>query len=283
MQKIAVLTDSGSDLTLEQCKENSIEFLPFRVIYSYGEFEDAVNLTPEELYKSLEKGNEIPTTSLPSPAKIEELLNKLEAEGYTHVIAVTISCELSGTSNAVRLALEDHPNLTSYVFDTKILSMAEGALALNAAEMVREGKTFEEIVEELPKLRKKTYGYYTLNTLEYLKRGGRIGKVAGTIGEILNLKPIVSADDQGFFYTYAKVRGRKQSINRIYKIAKEHLEKGRCKIWVLDGGSSKEEFDYLYKMISELDNIESIAPAIIGPALALNTGPGLLGLIVQEV
>ena len=245
MQKIAVLTDSGSDLTLEQCKENSIEFLPFRVIYSYGEFEDAVNLTPEELYKSLEKGNEIPTTSLPSPAKIEELLNKLEAEGYTHVIAVTISCELSGTSNAVRLALEDHPNLTSYVFDTKILSMAEGALALNAAEMVREGKTFEEIVEELPKLRKKTYGYYTLNTLEYLKRGGRIGKVAGTIGEILNLKPIVSADDQGFFYTYAKVRGRKQSINRIYKIAKEHLEKGRCKIWVLDGGSSKEEFDYL--------------------------------------
>lgn len=283
MQKIAVLTDSGSDLTLEQCKENNIEFLPFRVIYSYGEFEDAVSLTPEELYKSLEKGNEIPTTSLPSPAKIEELLNKLEAEGYTHVIAVTISCELSGTSNAVRLALEDHPNLTSYVFDTKILSMAEGALALNAAEMVREGKTFEEIVEELPKFRKKTHGYYTLSTLEYLKRGGRIGKVAGTIGEILNLKPIVSADDQGFFYTYAKVRGRKQSINKIYKIAKEHLEKGRCKIWVLDGGSSTEEFDHLYKLISELDNIESIAPAIIGPALALNTGPGLLGVIVQEV
>ena len=283
MQKIAVLTDSGSDLTLEQCKENNIEFLPFRVIYSYGEFEDAVNLTPEELYKSLEKGNEIPTTSLPSPAKIEELLNKLEAEGYTHVIAVTISCELSGTSNAVRLALEDHPNLTSYVFDTKILSMAEGALALNAAEMVREGKTFEEIVEELPKFRKKTYGYYTLSTLEYLKRGGRIGKVAGTIGEILNLKPIVSADDEGFFYTYAKVRGRKQSINKRYKIAKEHLEKGRCKIWVLNGGSSAEEFDHLYKMISELDNIESIAPAIIGPALGLNTGPGLLGVIVQEV
>ena len=79
------------------------------------------------------------------------------------------------------------------------------------------------------------------------------------------------------------VAERVESINRIYKIAKEHLEKGRCKIWVLDGGSSKEEFDYLYKMISELDNIESIAPAIIGPALALNTGPGLLGLIVQEV
>lgn len=281
MQKIAVLTDSGSDLTLEQYKEYNIEFVPFRIIYSYGEFEDKISLSPKELYDSLKK--EIPKTSLPSTARIEDILNKLEAEGYTHVIVVAISSGLSGTANAIRLALEDHPKLTSYVYDTKILSMAEGALVLNAAEMVKEGKTFEEIIEQLPKFRKKTYGYYTINTLEYLKKGGRIGKVAGTIGEILNLKPIVSVNDDGIYYTYAKVRGRKQSINKIYKIAKEHLEKGRCKVWVLNGGSSVEEFDHLYKMISELDNIESIAPADIGPSLGVHTGPGLLGVIVQEV
>lgn len=281
MQKIAVLTDSGSDLTLEQYKEYNIEFVPFRIIYSYGEFEDKISLSPKELYDSLEK--EIPKTSLPSTARIEDILNKLEAEGYTHVIVVAISSGLSGTANAIRLALEDHPKLTSYVYDTKILSMAEGALVLNAAEMVKEGKTFEEIIEQLPKFRKKTHGYYTINTLEYLKKGGRIGKVAGTIGEILNLKPIISVNDEGIYYTYAKVRGRKQSINKIYKIAKEHLEKGKSKVWVLNGGSSAEEFDHLYKMISELDNIESIAPATIGPSLGVHTGPGLLGVIVQEV
>ena len=281
MQKIAVLTDSGSDLTLEQYKEYNIEFVPFRIIYSYGEFEDKISLSPKELYDSLEK--EIPKTSLPSTARIEDILNKLEAEGYTHVIVVAISSGLSGTANAIRLALEDHPKLTSYVYDTKILSMAEGALVLNAAEMVKEGKTFEEIIEQLPKFRRKTHGYYTINTLEYLKKGGRIGKVAGTIGEILNLKPIISVNDEGIYYTYAKVRGRKQSINKIYKIAKEHLEKGKSKIWVLNGGSSAEEFDHLYKMISELDNIESIAPATIGPSLGVHTGPGLLGVIVQEV
>lgn len=281
MQKIAVLTDSGSDLTLEQYKEYNIEFVPFRIIYSYGEFEDKISLSPKELYDSLEK--EIPKTSLPSTARIDDILNKLEAEGYTHVIVVAISSGLSGTANAIRLALEDHPKLTSYVYDTKILSMAEGALVLNAAEMVKEGKTFEEIIEQLPKFRKKTHGYYTINTLEYLKKGGRIGKVAGTIGEILNLKPIISVNDEGIYYTYAKVRGRKQSINKIYKIAKEHLEKGKSKVWVLNGGSSAEEFDHLYKMISELDNIESIAPATIGPSLGVHTGPGLLGVIVQEV
>lgn len=281
MQKIAILTDSGSDLTKEQLKENNIEFAPFRIIYSTGEFEDKIDINPEEVYASLSK--EIPSTSLPSPSRIENILNTLEEEGYTHVIAVTISSGLSGTGNGIRLALEDHPKLISYVYDTKILSMAEGALVLNAAELVKEGKTFEEIIEELPKLRKKTHGFFTINTLEYLKKGGRIGKVAGTIGEILNLKPIISVDDEGIYYTFAKVRGRKQSMNRLVKIAKEYLEKGKCKIWVLRGGTSDEEFNTLYDAISKLDNIESIAPATIGPALGVHTGPGLLGVVVQEV
>ncbi len=281
MQKIAILTDSGSDLTTEQLKENNIEFAPFRIIYSNGEFEDKIDISPKEVYESLEK--EIPTTSLPSASRIENILNKLEEEGYTHVIAVTISNGLSGTGNAIRLALEDHPKLTSYVFDTKILSMAEGALVLNAAQLVKEGKTFEEIIEELPKRRKKTHGYFTINTLEYLKKGGRIGKVAGTIGEILNLKPIISVNDEGVYYTFAKVRGRKQSMNKLVKIAKEHLEKGKSKVWVLCGGSSDEEFNTLYDAISKLDNIESIAPATIGPSLGVHTGPGLLGVVVQEV
>ncbi len=281
MQKIAVLTDSGSDLTLDELKKNKIEFAPFKVIYSTGEFEDKIDLSPEKVYADLDK--EIPTTSLPSTARIENILNKLEEEGYTHVIAVTISSGLSGTSNSIRLALEDHPKLISHVFDTKILSMAEGALVLNAAELVKEGKTFEEIIDELPKLRKKTYGYFTINTLEYLRKGGRIGKVAGTIGEILNLKPIISVDDEGVYYTFAKVRGRKQSINKLLKIAKEHLDKSKCKVWVLNGGSSYEEFNPFFEAVSKLHNIESIAPATIGPALGVHTGPGLLGLVFQEV
>ncbi|MGL4572970.1 MAG: DegV family protein [Clostridium sp.] len=281
MDKIAILTDSGSDLTLEELRENNIHLAPLKIIYSDGEFDDILEISPNEVYSSLER--EIPKTSLPSTAKIEEILTQLENDGYTHLIVISISSGLSGTANAIRLALEDHPNLKSFVYDTKILSMGEGVLVLNAAEMIREGKSFDEIVEALPKLRAKTHGYFTINTLEYLKKGGRIGRVAGTIGEILNLKPIISLDEDGVYYTYAKVRGRKQSINKLTKIAKEHLEKSKCNVWVLNGGSSKEEADTLFDAVNELPNIESISTAQIGPALGVHTGPGLLGVVVQEV
>ncbi|OPF52968.1 fatty acid-binding protein DegV [Clostridium baratii] len=281
MEKIAILTDSGSDLTLEELKENNVYLAPLNIIYSDGEFEDKIDITPNEVYASLER--EIPKTSLPSTAKIEEILNKLEEEGYTHLIAITISSGLSGTANAIRLALEDHPKLKSFVYDTKILSMGEGVLVLNTAQMVKDGKSFDEIVEELPKLRAKTHGYFTINTLEYLKKGGRIGKVAGTIGEILNLKPIITVDEDGIYYTYAKVRGRKQSINRLAKITKGHLETGKFNVWILNGGSSKEEADALFNAVKDFDNIASISTAEIGPALGVHAGPGLLGVVVQEV
>ena len=122
MQKIALITDSSCDLSLETLKENNINMLPLNIIYSYGEFEDRVSITPEEVYEKL--GIEIPSTSLPSTKKINSVLDKLEEEGYTHVIAITISSGLSGTFNAIRLALEDHPKLISHVYDTKMLAYA---------------------------------------------------------------------------------------------------------------------------------------------------------------
>ena len=93
---------------------------------------------------------------------------------------------MSGTNNSIRLLLEDHPKLTSYVFDTKILAMPEGIVALETAKLIKEGKSFEEIIKEIPIIRKRITGYFTLNTLDYLIKGGRIGKVSGMIGQMLN-------------------------------------------------------------------------------------------------
>ncbi|MDZ5000816.1 DegV family EDD domain-containing protein, partial [Clostridium perfringens] len=174
------------------------------------EYRDKIDISADEIYNNLEK--EVPKTSLPSADNTEEILVSLENEGYTHVIAVTMSSGLSGTFNSIRLALEDHPNLTSHVFDTKILAMPEGIIALEISNLIESGKSFEEIVDSIPKIREKISGYFTINTLEYLKRGGRIGKISGTIGEMLNLKPVVSVDEDGIYYTVCKARGRKQSI-----------------------------------------------------------------------
>ncbi|MDU3352442.1 MAG: DegV family protein, partial [Clostridium sp.] len=213
MQKIALIVDSACDLSLETLKEKNIHLLPLRITYSHKEYRDKIDISADEIYDNLEK--EVPKTSLPSAENMEEILVSLENEGYTHVIAITISSGLSGTFNSIRLALEDHPQLTSYVFDTKILAMPEGLVALEVANLINDGKTFEEIVSEIPKIRRNITGYFTINTLEYLKRGGRIGKISGTIGEMLNLKPIVTVDEEGVYYTVCKARGRKQSILKL--------------------------------------------------------------------
>ena len=150
MQKIALITDSACDLDLNTLKENNINLLPLRIIYSNAEYRDRIDISPSEVYKNLE--NEIPKTSLPSAKDTEEILNKLEEESYTHVICISISSGLSGSYNALRLALEDHPNLTSFVYDTKILAYPQGEIVLEVAKLIREGKNFNEIVSEIPNI-----------------------------------------------------------------------------------------------------------------------------------
>lgn len=281
MQKIALVTDSGSDLTLEELKENNIELVPFRIIYPEKEYNDVLEISPDDVYNRLKE--HIPTTSLPSIDYMEGVLNRLEKEGYTHVIMISISSHFSGTGNSFRLLLEDHPNLTSFVFDSKTLSAPQGTLALMTAKMIRDGLSFEEICEKLPILRTQSHGYFTIDTLEYLKKGGRIGSVAGTIGSVLNIKPIIWVSDEGVYETYAKVRGQKQALSRLQKIAKQELDKyGDCDVTVLSGGAD-DLAQKLYEMIKDFDHIKSIRFSKIGPALGVNTGPGTVGVSLQEV
>lgn len=280
MQKIAILTDSASDLTKELTDKYNIYVVPFKIIYNNKEYEDNVTISADEVYSRMP--DEIPTTSLPSNDSIEKILTKLEDEGYTHLISINISSHLSGTSNAIRLILEDHPKLKSFVYDTKTLTVAEGNIAVEAAKMVMDGFSFEDIIKELPNLRKKYHVYFTLNTLEYLKKGGRIGRVSGTIGELLKLKPLIVVNDDGIYDTYAKLRGRKQSLKKLLEVAENHLSKGKCNIWVIDG-CAKDEGNAVYEKLKDYPNVNNIYRGTLGPSLGIHTGPGLLGLAIEEV
>ncbi len=282
MQKIALLTDSASDIPIELIEENNIKLLPFRVIYNNGEeYEDRLELTPQMMYDRLE--TEIPKTSLPSIEKITEVLNKVVKEGYTHAIIFTISAAFSGTYNAIRLICEDFEQLETYVFDTKTLTMAEGAMVLKAANMIKENKSFEEIVDTLPSLRDKIDLFFTIDTLEYLQKGGRIGKVAGTVGEFLNLKPIITVADDGTYRTAAKARGSKKAVAKLIEIFKSYEEKGKYNVYVLDGNG----MDKVQSLIKGIENLPHCSQCkfcgTIGPALGINTGPGLVGMALEKV
>lgn len=280
MENIAILTDSAADLTQDIIERYNIKVAPFRIIYKDAEYFDNVTIKPEEVYANLD--NEIPTTSLPSVEYIENLINEIENEGYTHLIVLDISSHLSGTLNSMRLILDNHPNLTSFVYDTKTLTMGQGALVIETAKMIEDGKSFNDIAVALPLLRKKINVYFTLDTLEYLKRGGRIGKVAGTIGEVLKLKPIIKVSEEGIYETYAKARGRKQSIKKLHEILDSYLAEGKCNVWIIDG-HAKEDGDDMYNSIKDLPMVNYAGRQILTPSLGVHTGPGLVGFVIQEV
>jgi len=279
MSKIALITDSTSDVEKEMIKKYELFVLPLRIIYKDREYIDRVNITPKEVYDNLE--NEIPSTSLPSMKDMEDLYLKLEEEGYTHAIAVVISDALSGTYNTLRLVSQNHPSIESCVFDSKSLTIGEAAIVEECGEMLRCGKSFEEIVKTLPQIRDRITVYYAVDTLKYLTKGGRIGKVAGTIGEILNIKPIISINKEGVYYTYAKAKGKKKAISKLVDIAREALENSPCKIWVMHGGAY-DEVDRFADMIAGLPNITRLSFGEISPVAGVHTGPGLLGIIILK-
>lgn len=280
MEKIALITDSSCDLTNEYLERYNIKVLPLRLIYTDAEFLDKVNITPAEAYARLV--TEIPKTSLPSIEYAESFLTQLEEEGYTHVIAIHISSGLSGTYNSVRLMVENHTTLKSHVFDSKTLGIGEGMIVSEVAKLIDQGESFDNIVKSLPEIQQKISIYYTIDTLEYLKKGGRIGKVSGTIAEMLNIKPIIGVNEDGVYYTHAKARGRKQSINKLTEILNEYLEKHKCNVWVIEGGCFDDATKFL-ESIKNHKNILNIGISTISPALGVHTGPGLIGLGIQKV
>lgn len=279
MEKIGVLTDSSCDLTLETLKENNIEMLPIRIIYKEREFLDKITITSEEMYESL--STEIPTTSLPDLKTTDKILDKFIDEGYTDLIIVCVSNKLSGTLNSIRLIAEEKSGINFHFLDTKTLGYPQGAIVLEVAKLVKQGKTAEEIVQAFESIRNRTHGFITFNTLEYLKRGGRIGKISGTIGEILHIKPIVSSDDDGELYTYTKTRGRKKAISKMKNILFEYLEKSKCRVWVLSGAADEEAKEFFEKVKGH-ENIIDISLEQIGAAMGIHTGPGALGLCILE-
>jgi DegV family protein with EDD domain len=280
MQKIALITDTTGDLAQHIIDKYNIKVLPFRIIYKDREYKDKFEITAKEVYEGFH--NEIPTSSFPLSSDMEDLYIKLEEEGYTHAIAITLSGGLSGISNGLRLVSENHNSIESFIYDSKMISLGEGVLVEECGKLIEEGKDYAYITEKLPELRKKVNLFFVVGTLEYLKRGGRIGKISGTIGELLNIKPIVAVGEDGKYFTYDKVRGRKQSLNRMLAIADEMLKIKPYKIYILNGYAD-EDCKYVYEEFKKLENVISVEQGgDISPVSGVHSGPGLVGVVMVE-
>lgn len=277
MQKIALVTDSACDLDNTDVDRHYIKVLPLALIFSDGEYRDGVDITHEEVYQRM--SHDLPKTSLPSPGLIRETLDALVKDGFTHILAIHLSSGLSGTFELVSSIADEYRNVRIEVIDSKILSMGLGFIVRQAARWIERGLDFDAIVHKVQALLPHVKGFFTLKTLEYLKKGGRIGAVQATIGEILDLKPIISVNEQGKYFSYAKIRGRKRALEKMHDIALDFLSRGRASIAVLQG-DAQEEALALMERIRNAPNLVELMLRPLSPALVVHTGPGMIGLVV---
>lgn len=278
-EKIALLTDSACDIPQELLNKFNIHILPLKVIYKDKEYSDRVDIQPEDVYSRMP--NEIPTTSMPSFTEIKNIMENIKAKGFTHLLSMHLSSALSGTHQAVEMVAKEFKDLKIKVIDTRTLSFGTGWLVLEAAKKNLNGFSFDQIIEDISNIRSKIKVYYVLETLEYLRKGGRIGQVAGMVGEFLHLKPIISVDQEGKYFTFCKVRGRKKSIEKLLKIVEDAAKNNPVYLAVMHGGA-KAEADKMIAHLKSLPNVIELISSDISPSLGVHTGPGLLGVSFYE-
>ncbi|MDD3750736.1 MAG: DegV family protein [Bacilli bacterium] len=275
--KIAILTDSCSDVPLNLLERYHIYEMALCINYKDKSYRDRIEITPDEVYENLK--NEIPHTSLPTIGEIHETINQIIADGYNQIIIPVISSGLSGTYKAIEMVCGDFKDIKTKVIDTKNIAIGSGFLSVYAAQLIEKNLNFEEIVKKVEDKIKDSNIYYSLQTLQYLVKGGRLGRVEGMIGSVLQIKPIISCDNDGIYYTVEKVRGRKQSINKLMEIVQAKIKDKKNYYLAICHGYAQEEADKIKeKMKPYVDNATLYMEGQISPALGVHTGPGLVGI-----
>lgn len=279
-KKTAIITDSACDLPDDVLAEYDIHFVPLRLVYREGEIRDRVEISPAEVYAILEK--EVPKSSLPLPEDITSLYDRLADEGYTDAVHITISSGLSGTYNLVRMIASEYTRMSVRVVDSKSLSMEEGLITLNCARKLQETGDPDAAAAFAEGLRTESMGMFVIRTLEYLRKGGRIGLVEGVVGTMLQLKPVIFVNADGVYETLAKARGYVRALEEMIREITTRFQKVRVQVAVVHG-AAPEEGRRLLERLKGMLNIEESFLVPVSPVLGVHTGPGLLGVIACKM
>ena len=275
-QKIAILVDSGSDIPAPLREQYHIYQVPLTLIFSNATYKDDA-ITSEQLYTMMEQ--EIPTTSLPTGEEITDMLRRISGDGYEKVLAISISSHLSGTCNMLRLNQDSCPGLEMEVVDSRNISIGSGMLALLAARLLEQGIKWTELKTRMALEIQNSKVFFYLRTLEYLRRGGRIGHVSALLGSALRIKPIITCDEEGVYITEAKVVGHSLALRRLSECA-ERFAAGAQDIYVsvMHGAAAADAAQVKERLLTKLPQAKILVEGQIVPSMAVHTGPGLVGI-----
>ncbi|MGG1792297.1 DegV family protein [Bacillus mycoides] len=277
---VKIITDSAADLPVELLQAYDIDLIPLRV-YDEAETEylDGVTLKSVTLLQKMREGA-VYKTSLPSLETFQEKFVSYAKEGNP-CIYLAFSSELSGTYQSSVLIKEEvketYTDLDLEIIDTKCASLGQGIVVLEAAKMAKEGASKEEILNRVAFLMNHMEHIFTVADLQYLVRGGRLSKVAGFIGGLLNIKPILNVDE-GKLVPLEKVRGKKKVLSRIVDIMEERGKDLKGQTIGMTHGDDLETAEALKVLITERFGCEVFIVNTIGAAIGAHTGPGALTL-----
>ena len=273
-----IVTDSGCDLTKEQCQELDVTMLPLKVQLGERTYLSGVDLTAEEFYELLDQTEQMPLTSTPSVGDFAETYQRL-AETDPEILSIHISSGLSGTSNAARVAASQSKASVT-VIDTLTLSSGTGWQVEAAARAVKAGWDKEQILKMLKQIQAATSAYFTLPDLKYLIAGGRISHLKGLLASLLGIKPIIEVNKaDGKYYDIGKKRSFLKAVQEVLAlILKKHPEGTAFRAQIVHA-SNPEGGEMLREAMNNLFHCEWLADCSIGPALGAHTGRGLVGLM----
>ena len=274
LSKIAILTDSASDITPDMIEGLDVTVIPIRLKIGENNYKDGVNLSKKEFWHKLLTENVIPKTAQPSPAEFRDYYEELFNKGYEKIISIHISSKMSGTQQVAKVAREMLKREKDIVIvDSKSVTFGQAYQVLEAAKMIKAGVRLEDILTRLYEIADKMKVYFAVSDLTYLEKGGRIGRASSVIGNLLKLRPVLKLED-GEVSLETKTFGERGAISYMEKIIKNE---GRNSIYLYTawGGTNQElhNTDILKKTADTMRKIEYKGRFEIGPTIGSHSGP----------
>jgi len=275
MKKIGIAVDGNSGIDyLERDKE--IRIFRSHLLIEQKEYEDFVGISSDEFYGRLKENTDLDiSTTQTSTGNILEMYEEMKASGYEQLLIITISKELSGTYQNAVLAAK-MIDIDVRVYDSKSVSYIQAYMALTAQRMVKEGKDIEQIISKLDYIRDHNHIYITVDTLKYLVKNGRLSNVAGAIGSLLKLKPLLEVNDEGKVKTVAKIRTTKKARNLLIDKFIEEIKDKDVLTFVVYTNNKNEMKDFS-KILQE-KGVKDILLVPLTPVVGTHAGPGTMGV-----
>lgn len=278
--RIALLTDSGTNVPPEKLEEYGIYCAYLHVNYHDAQYREILDISAEEVQARF--AQEIPHTSTPSPQEVEDCVERAIADGCDHLLCVLTSSGLTSTYNVYASILATHPEVTAALIDTKSIGAGGGISVLYAAELIEAGTGWDELLQKVQDAVDHTHVYFLVDTLENLYRGGRINKAVYSLGSILDLKPVITCEEDGSYGVAAKTRGRKKALKKELELVRANIGDARRYRIGFATSATPDRKEIWQKVQAAFPAAEQMHDyGDVSPALAVHTGPGLVGVTVQ--